>query len=68
MMITSGVHIYESTPIHATLQKEQGTGRQYIVLDVGSEGQMMVFVNCRAKALEIASLLESAAQKWEDEE
>ena len=64
MMITTGAHIYGSTPVHAALQKEQGTDRHYIVLNIGSSGQVAVFVNHRAKALELASALEQAAQDW----
>lgn len=67
MMITSTAHIYGDTPVHAALQKDQETERQYIVLNIGSAGQMALFVNSRAKALELASLLEQAAQDWEGE-
>lgn len=64
MMITSGAHIYGSTPVHAVLQKEQETERHYIVLNIGNAGQMALFVNSRAKALELARALEQAAQAW----
>lgn len=55
-------HIYPSTEVSATLQ--EGEDGKYVAL---SAGRLSVFIDSREKALEIASLLEQAAQKWEGE-
>lgn len=68
MIITTGAHIYESTPVHVALRTEQEGGHEYMVLNIGEDGQMTVFINDRAKALEIASQLELAAQKMKGED
>lgn len=42
----------------------EGEAGKYVAL---SAGELSVFINSREKALELASLLEQAAQQWEDE-
>lgn len=59
-MITVYAHIRRDEEVAVALQ--EGEAGKYAVLEAG---KLSVFINSREKALEIASLLESAAQKWE---
>lgn len=55
-------HIRPDTVVEADLQTDKaGT---YLVL---SAGGLDIFIRDQEKVLEIASLLEKAAQQWEDE-
>lgn len=55
-------HIRPDTVVESSLQTDKaGT---YLVL---SAGDLDIFVRGREKLLEVASMLEKAAQKWEDE-
>lgn len=62
MSISVYAHIRKDAEVIVEL-KENKDGR-YVTLDTGD---LTVFVNSREKALEIASLLEQAAQQWEGE-
>lgn len=61
-MISVFAHIRRDEEVAVELQ--DGDAGRYAVLDVGD---LSVFINSREKALELASLLEKAAQNWEGE-
>lgn len=62
MSISVFAHVEETTEVSVNLQESQA-GK----FCAFSAGDLTVLINTREKALEIASLLESAEQKWEDE-
>lgn len=62
MTISVYAHIRHDTDV--TVAMQEGEAGKYAVL---SAGELSVFINSREKALELASLLEKAAQKWEGE-
>lgn len=63
MSISVYAHIRKDEEVSVELQ--EGDGGRYVTLEAGG---LTVFINDRAKALEIASLLERAAQEWEGSE
>lgn len=63
MNISVYAHIHKDTEV--TMGLRDGTAGRYAVLEAGG---LSVFINDREKLLEIASLLEKAAQQWEEGE
>lgn len=63
MIISVYAHITKSTETSVALQDSQ-IGK-CVKLEAGD---LAVFIHSREKLLEISSLLESAAQKWDEEE
>lgn len=61
-MISIYAHVRRDTDVVVEL-RENKDGR-YVTLQTGD---LSVFINDRAKLLEVASQLEKAAQQWEDE-
>lgn len=61
MSISVYAHIKETAEISVRLQ--EGEAGKFCAF---SAGDLTVLINSREKLLEIASLLERAAQKWED--
>lgn len=61
-MISVYAHIEREAAV--TVELREAEAGKYAVL---RSGDLSVFINSREMALEIASLLESAAQKWRDE-
>lgn len=63
MSITVHAHVNKTTEISVKLhESEVGKFAAF------SAGDLAVLINSREKMLEIASLLENAAQKWDEEE
>lgn len=62
MSITVYAHIESSTEVAVDKRSDNLGG--YAVLEAGG---LTLFINSREKLLEISSLLENAAQKWDDE-
>lgn len=62
MSISVYAHIEHSTEVG--VDARSGSSGDYVVLEAGN---LALFINSREKLLEIASLLEGAAQKWEGE-
>jgi hypothetical protein len=62
MSISVYAHVQRDAEVRVDLQ--DGDAGRYAVLKTGC---LSVFINDREKALEIANLLEQAAQKWEGE-
>lgn len=62
MTISVYAHIHNDAEIAVELQ--DGEAGKYAVLE---SGELSVFIISREKLLEIASLLERAAQQWEGE-
>lgn len=60
-MILVYAHITEATKISVRLQDSEA-GKCAVL----SAGDLSVLIHSREKLLEIASMLESAAQNWED--
>lgn len=63
MTISVFAHINNDAEVAVELQ--DGLAGRYAVLEAG---ELSVFINDREKLLELASLLEKAAKKWEGEE
>lgn len=63
MTISVYAHIRNDADVAVELQ--EGNSGRYAVL---SAGELSVFINDREKLLELASLLENAAQQWEGRE
>lgn len=63
MSISAYVHVERSTEIEVSARS--GSSGDYVVLEAGG---LALFIKNREKVLEIASRLESAAQKWDEEE
>lgn len=61
MTVYASIHV--SPESEAKISEYRDEAGKYIVLSI-SRGN--IFINSRAKALEIANLLESAAQNWEE--
>lgn len=61
MSVSVHAHIAKATEISVTVLDSQ-VGK----FAAFNAGDLAVLINSREKMLEIASLLESAAQKWED--
>lgn len=61
-MISVYAHIPQEVEVYVTLQ--DGDAGRYAMLNTGG---LTVFIKDREKALELASLLERAAQQWEGE-
>lgn len=62
MNVSVYAHITNTTEISVRMQESEAG--KYAALEADD---LAVFIDSREKALEIASLLESAAQKWDDE-
>lgn len=62
MTIRASIHVHQGE--EANIFEYADEGGKYIVLHIG---EASIFINDRAKALEIASMLEKAAQEWEGE-
>lgn len=62
MNISVYAHIRQSTEVAVTLQ--EGKAGRYAVLIAG---ELSLIITSREKMLEISSLLENAAQKWDEE-
>ncbi len=63
--MTISVSIHVSPADEARIFKHRNdAGKEYIVLSISGAS---IFINDRSKALEIASVLENAAQQWDDE-
>lgn len=62
MSITVYAHIERSTEVG--VDKRSGNTGDYVVLEACG---LALFINSREKLLEVASMLESAAKKWDDE-
>lgn len=63
MSISVYAHIRRDAEL--TIKLRENKDGRYVTLDTGD---LTVFISDREKLLEIASLLENAAQKWEGEE
>lgn len=63
MTISASIHVHQEE--EANIFEYTDEAGKYIVLHIG---EASIFINDRAKALEIASMLQQAAQKWEGEE
>lgn len=61
MTIRASIHVSPTEKVKIFEHRDEAG--KYIVLSISGAS---IFINDRAKALEIASLLESAAQNWED--
>lgn len=62
MSISVYTHIHPSTETPVTLH--EGEDGKYVVL---SAGRLSVFIDNREKTMEIASMLDKAAQEWEED-
>lgn len=63
MTIHASIHVSPEDEARIFKHRDEA-GREYIVLYVSGAN---IFIRDRSRALEIASLLEQAAQKWEAE-
>lgn len=62
-MISVYAHVRNDAEV--TIKLRENKDGRYVTLETGD---LTVFINDREKLLEIASLLERAAQKWEGDE
>lgn len=63
--VSVSAHIRSWHDIEAEVNEHEG--HKYITLGAGGAFGVTLYINDREKALEIASLLERAAQEWEGE-
>lgn len=63
MSITVYAHISKKTDVSVKLQETE-VGKTVVL----STDELFLIINSREKLLEISSLLENAAQKWDEEE
>jgi hypothetical protein len=63
-MSTISVYAHIRRDEEVAVELQEGDSGRYAVLDAG---ELSVFINSREKVLELASLLERAAQQWEGE-
>lgn len=59
------VYAHVRNDAEVTVELQENKGGRYVTLGTGG---LTVFINDREKLLEVASLLEQAAQEWEGEE
>ena len=64
-IISASIHVAHDSDVNVSIDKLETNNSNYAVLSIGDA---TIFINSREKALEISSLLEQAAQKWEDED
>ena len=64
-IISASIHVAHDSDVNVSIDKLETNNSKYAVLSIGDA---TIFINSREKALEISSLLEQAAQKWEDED
>ena len=62
MTIRASIHVHQEEETNISEYTDEAG--KYIVLHIG---EASIFISDRAKALELASLLEKAAQEWEGE-
>ena len=63
-IISASIHVAQDSDVRVSVEKLETNDSKYAVLSIG---YATLFINSREKALEIARLLEQAAQKWDDE-
>ena len=63
-IISASIHVAQDSDVSVSVEKLETNSSKYAVLSIGDA---TIFINSREKALEIARLLEQAAQKWDDE-
>ena len=64
--IRASIHVSPDCDISVSVEKLKTNDKKYAVLCIG--GDATIFINNHDQALEIASLLVSAAQEMEDED
>ena len=63
-IISASIHVAQDSDVRVSVEKLETNSSKYAVLSIGDA---TIFINSREKALEIARLLEQAAQKLDDE-